>query len=356
MAATALPAVAVLGMGGVGGVLAASLQTAGRCTLSVVARGAGHARLASDGLTVELHEGQRVHCRPDNVLDAAALEPSPQDVVLVCTKSHQVAGAIDALLPLLGPDTLVVPCVNGLPWWFFHGTGGRHDGLRLRSSDPSDKLWNAVPPERVLGTVGMVSGDVDRSAGGIWRSKWPTERNHITIGDPANGGGASHRTDAVKGLFTSSEVPVRIEVASDIRSRIYDKLLISASLNTISTLTRSDCGQVIGDPQLQALLRDLILELEGVAAALDPPPALSWTADVIVEMYEGQYGLRTSMLQDLMAECELERESIVDTLVELGAVVGVRTPLLEAMGGMLAALDRGNRGLGVGGHVSVDPI
>ena len=208
-----------------------------------------------------------------------------------------------------------------------------------------------MAPERVLGTVGMVSGDMDRSAGGIWRSRWPSERNHLTIGDPANGGGASHRTDAVKALFASAAVPVRIEVAGDIRSRIFDKLLINASLNTISTLTRTDCGQVVGDPQLQALLRGLVLEVEGVAAALDPPPTLGWTADAIVEMYAGQYGLRTSMLQDLLAERELERESIVDTLMELGAVTGVSTPLLAAMGGMLAALDRTSRGIEVGGHV-----
>jgi len=50
-----------------------------------------------------------------------------------------------------------------------------------------------------------------------------------------------------------------------------------------------------------------------------------------------------------------ERESIVDTLVELGAVAGVSTPLLEAMGGMLTALDRTSRGLGVGGHVPKSP-
>jgi 2-dehydropantoate 2-reductase len=242
-----LPSVAVLGMGGVGGVLAASLTTAGRCRLSVVARGAGHARLCNQGLTVTLHEGNTIHCQPDIVLDAERLGPSPQDIVLVCTKSHQVAGAIDALSPLLGPDTVVVPCGNGLPWWYFHGTGGSHDGLRLRSSDPSGKLWAAVAPERVLGTVGMVSGDLDRSdgGGGFWRSKWPSDRNHIVIGDPAAGGGASARTDAVRDLFTSTEVPVRIDVASDIRSKIFDKLLINASLNTIGALTGTDCGQIV---------------------------------------------------------------------------------------------------------------
>ena len=245
IATSRLPAVAVLGMGGVGGVLAASLSTAGRCRLSVVVRGAGHARLRREGLTVQLHEGSMVHCRPDAILDAERLEPSPQDIVLVCTKSHQVGTAIPALKQLIGPETVVVPCVNGLPWWYFHGTGGRHDGLRLRSSDPSGKLWEAVSPQRVLGTVGMVSGDLDRSDGGIWRSKWPSSRNHITIGDPAAGGGASSRTDAVRDLFCSTEVPVRIELATDIRSNIFDKLLVNASLNTISTLTQTDCGQVV---------------------------------------------------------------------------------------------------------------
>lgn len=240
-----LPAVAVLGMGGVGGVLAASLSTAGRCRLSVVARGAVYSRLRDEGLTVRLHEGSLIHCRPDAILDAEACEASPQDIVLVCTKSHQVRSTIPALEQLLGPQTTVVPCVNGLPWWYFHNTGGRHDGLRLHSSDPSGELWEAVSPQRVLGTVGMVSGDLDRSEGGIWRSKWPSSRNHITIGDPAAGGGASLRTHAVRDLFCSTVVPVRIEMASDIRSNIFDKLLVNASLNTISTLTRTDCGQIV---------------------------------------------------------------------------------------------------------------
>ena len=75
-----LPSVAVLGMGGVGGVLAASLTTAGRCRLSVVARGAGHARLCNQGLTVTLHEGNTIHCQPDIVLDAERLGPTPKGV------------------------------------------------------------------------------------------------------------------------------------------------------------------------------------------------------------------------------------------------------------------------------------
>lgn len=62
-------------------------------------------------------------------------------------------------------------------------------------------------------------------------------------------------------------------------------------------------------------------------------------------MYAGQYGLRTSMLQDLLAHRELERESIVDTLVELAEVTGVRTPLLKAMAALVTALDATSRDL-----------
>jgi len=68
----------------------------------------------------------------------------------------------------------------------------------------------------------------------------------------------------------------------------------------------------------------------------------------IIDMYTGQYGLRTSMLQDFLAHRELERESIVDTLVELGEVTGTETTLLTAMAGLLTALDATSRGLTFG--------
>ena len=108
------------------------------------------------------------------------------------------------------------------------------------------------------------------------------------------------------------------------------------------------CAHTQADPQLQSLLRTIIKEVEDIAAALDPPPELGWSADSIIELYTGQYGLRTSMLQDLLAKRELERESIVDTLVELGEVTGVDTPLLTSMMGMLTARDATSRGLPFG--------
>ena len=208
------------------------------------------------------------------------------------------------------------------------------------------------------------------------------------MGDPATGGGRSARTDAVAALFCSEQVPVRIEVCDDIRAAVFDKLLINASLNTISSLTHTDCGQVVGDPQLRALLTAMVAEVEQVAAALDPPPSLQWSAAKIVEIYTGQFGLRTSMMQDLQARRELERAGIVvsaptlaadawqrdcclthrglavcatlatlsgarcaqDALVELGAAVGVETPLLQAGSALLTAVDATTRGLpGFGG-------
>ena len=90
------PRVALVGAGGVGGVVAASLALARRCQFTVVARGAALDTLQRAGLEVELDDGRRVTATPDLL---TAVDPAntaavgPQDYVVVATKAHQLAGA-----------------------------------------------------------------------------------------------------------------------------------------------------------------------------------------------------------------------------------------------------------------------
>ena len=94
-----LPRVAVIGVGGVGGILAAALETAGASEVTLVARGAALASLASPdhGLRAVLCDGTRVDVAPRRVVDADALLAragrDPHDFVLLCTKAHQLASA-----------------------------------------------------------------------------------------------------------------------------------------------------------------------------------------------------------------------------------------------------------------------
>ena len=91
----------------------------------------------------------------------------------------------------------------------------------------------------------------------------------------------------------------------------------------------------------------MMSQYEGTPMMLDTHNGFSGRSGII-DMYTGQYGLRTSMLQDLLAHRELERETIVDALVELGDITGVQTPLLRAMGGLLTGLDATSRSVAFG--------
>lgn len=47
-----------------------------------------------------------------------AMGVGPVDIVFLCVKAHALDSALDTLGPLVGPDTTVVPMINGIPWWY----------------------------------------------------------------------------------------------------------------------------------------------------------------------------------------------------------------------------------------------
>ena len=83
------------------------------------------------------HEGQ-LHARVQASDDPKAL--GPQDAVLVTVKAPALPAAARAMPPLLREDTPVAFLTNGIPWWYFHGHGGPHDGHRLLLLDPDTGL------------------------------------------------------------------------------------------------------------------------------------------------------------------------------------------------------------------------
>eukprot|EP01050_Picozoa_sp_SAG11_P036889 SAG11_NODE_14267_length_619_cov_0.890385_1_plen_152_part_10 len=121
----ARPKVALLGVGAVGGTIAAALHQAGRCELTLIARGTTLTALRSEGLTIKMPyldngAGGTYMCRPRVVSIDETSSLGHQDVVFLVTKAHQLPPLIDALLPLLGPCTAVVPAMNGIPFWHSH--------------------------------------------------------------------------------------------------------------------------------------------------------------------------------------------------------------------------------------------
>lgn len=133
--------VCIYGAGSIGGFLAAGLGRVEDVELSLVARGAHLQAIRSKGLKL-IRDGA------ETVIEARAssdpAEFGPQDAVFNCLKAHQAWETAGHLAPLLGHETAVVTCQNGVPWWYFHGLGGPYAGRQLDAVDRGGRQWSAV--------------------------------------------------------------------------------------------------------------------------------------------------------------------------------------------------------------------
>jgi ketopantoate reductase len=141
--------IAIYGAGAIGAHLGAML-TRTEHEISLIARGPHLKAMQDNGLTFRSAE-ETFTVHPNATDDPASL--GLQDYVIVTLKAHQSAGVVDLMQPLLGPETAVVTCMNGVPWWYFHGLGGEHDGRTLETVDPGAKQWRDLGPERAIGCI-----------------------------------------------------------------------------------------------------------------------------------------------------------------------------------------------------------
>jgi len=133
--------VCIYGAGAIGGWIGAHLARAG-CDVSVVARGATLEALQLHGLRLE-QGGQAVTAPVRSSTSPAEL--GRQDLVVVAVKAPAMTDVARSIAPLLGPQTQVLTAMNGVPWWFFEGFGGRYAGTRLKAVDPEGAIASAIP-------------------------------------------------------------------------------------------------------------------------------------------------------------------------------------------------------------------
>ena len=308
------PRIAVVGAGAIGGWVAARLALAGE-PVSLLARGETLEAVRSGGL--RLAEGdtrRRAEVRASD--DPAGL--GPQDVLVIAVKAPALADAAEAARPLIGPATLIVPMLNGVPWWF--------TGEPLDSVDPGGRIAAALPQDRIIGSV--VHASCSRPQPNEVAVK---HAERLILGEPA--GGDSERVDQLATLFERSGIV--IERHANIRRAIWYKLWGNATINPLSALTRSTADVLLADPALRSWMLEAMAELAAVGAAIGCPIAESGEERMAVTARLGAF--RTSMLQDVEAgRGPIELEALLGAPLEIAARAGVATPQL----GRLYALTR----------------
>jgi len=224
------------------------------------------------------------------------------------------------LKPVLGPDTTVVSTQNGIPWWYFQGFGGQWDGLRLERMDPKGVISAAIEARRVVGSIVYFSTEI--TAPGVIQH---IEGNRISIGEP--GGERSDRCRRIAEALVASGL--RCPITTHLRQEIWVKVLGNASLNPVSALTRATLGQMLRDPGVSQVIRNIMQEVEAVSHKLGMELPISIDQRMAGAEKVGEH--RTSMLQDLEAGRPMELEALVGSVVELGEKVGVPMPHTRAV-------------------------
>jgi len=224
---------------------------------------------------------------------------------------------------LLGPETAVLSTLNGVPWWFLDGFGGPAAGRHLGSVDPDGFIASALPASRVIGGTVHLSASSPAPGEVSWRSG-----NGLIIGELD--GASSPRLEALAGVLRAGGFDVT--VSPRIREDVWYKLWGNLTLNPICALTNASTGPTLDDDLVREFISRAMLEARAIGERIGCPIAQSPQDRHAVTRRLGDFV--PSMLQDARAGRPLELDALTGAVRELGALVGVPTPNVDAIHGL----------------------
>ncbi|HEX2790287.1 MAG TPA: 2-dehydropantoate 2-reductase [Steroidobacteraceae bacterium] len=319
--------ICVFGAGAIGGYLAVELALAGN-EVCVIARGAHLRAIQHDGLRLQIAGHEKTARVPASDQPA---DFGPQQIVICALKAHQAWLECERFAPLLGPQTAVVTAMNGIPWWYFHQSGGALQGHHLQSVDRGGRQWKAIGPARAIGCV--VDPACEVVSPGVIAHR---EFKRFTLGEPD--GSPSERVQALSDTLAQAgfDAPVR----DNIRWNIWLKLWGNACFNPISLLTLATLDRITSEPGLRSVCVAVMHECRNVAAALqiEIPEAMIQRR---LEVAGLAIGHKMSMLQDLEHARSIEVDALVCAVHELGQLIQVPTPVVDIL--LALAQERGRQ-------------
>lgn len=311
------PSIAIFGAGGIGTMLAHGLARAGR-PVELIARGGRLSALRRDGIT--LAEGGIEDQQSIAVLDVAeTAQAGARDVVVLALKQQQIEPALPSILPLIGSETLIVPAINGIPWWYFEGVAGPREGHRLMSLDARGVLADALPASQILGCVVYLAAEMPSPA------RVESLGFRKLVFGPVVGDGNNPAIDALMASFDAAGF--KVKRTDDIRQEVWSKLWGNIWANPLSVVTQSGMGEMHADPAMRDLGMAMMREAGAVACALGIEMPISPEKRIADA---GKFsGFKTSMLQDFERGTTIELDGILGAVLEIGEMLAIDTPTLR---------------------------
>ena len=311
--------VAIVGAGAIGGWMGVHLARTG-AQLSVLARGDTLAALQKNGL--QLHQGGTLHTVPVTASNDAA-QLGVQDLVVISVKAPALASVAQQIGPLLGPGTVVLTAMNGVPWWFLQGFGGPVQGHSLASVDPDGAIARALPATHIVGCVVHASCSTDAPA---------VIRHHfgdgLIVGEPS--GQATPRVQALHALL--QQAGFNATLSPQIQKDIWFKLWGNMTVNPVSAIAGATTDKILDDELVRGFISRVMLEAKAIGECIGIPIAQAPEDRHAVTRKLGAF--KTSMLQDVQGGKPVELDALVGAVRELGTLAGVATPFTDALLGL----------------------
>ena len=315
-----LSKICIYGAGAIGGWIGARLAQRPGVVLSVVARGETLIQLESHGL--QLHSGDQTQ----NAKVQASAQPATlgvQDLVIIAVKAPSMLEVAKQIQPLIGPNTIVMTAMNGVPWWFLQGFGGPYANTPLKSVDPHGHIAKAIPAQHLIGCVVHASCSL-RAPGQVQHHFG----NGLIIGEPA--GGSSPRAQALHHLLRDAGFDATL--SDRIHKDVWYKLWGNMTINPISALTGATSDKIMNDPNVLGFVSAVMLEAKAIGAAMGI--AIDQQPEDRHAVTRKLGAFKTSMLQDVQAKRAVELDALVGAVQELGQITKVPTPFTDALMGL----------------------
>ena len=293
----------IVGVGGVGGYFGGLLARAGY-DVTFVARGPQYTALKNTGLTVRSVEGDST-VSPITVVDSAAALPEC-DVILITTKTYNLAEVVMQLAEIINAETIVIPIQNGID-----------NDLRIKELLPRAQ---AYPGLAYIISARTTPGVIEQTAG----------PRTLIFGDRESAN--NPRLQQLETLMR--EAGILATCAANIEHELWTKFLWITTFAGITAVTRSAIGPIVNDPDALEWYIRVLDEGISVARALGITISQEMRASIIEKSehykHTGTHA-KSSLLIDIEHKRQTEIDALNGTMVRLAKEHGLRVPIHESI-------------------------
>ena len=306
--------ICIVGAGAIGGYLGFKLINAG-FDVSLVARGTHLKAMKHSGLTV-IENDKEISCFPK--CSESMSDLGKMDYIFITLKAYSIPGLVNEISTMFKENTAVITAYNGIPWWYFFNIEGPFKNYRIKCIDPNNIQWNIITPERIIGCVVYPATEIIEP--GVIKH---IEGNRFSLGEPE--GMQTERILTISKALVKAGI--KAPIRSNLREEIWIKLIGNLAFNPLSVITGKTLDILASENEYRTIAYDAMEEASLIINQLGIKLKIS--IDQRIEGAAKVGAHKTSMLQDYEKGKELELDSLVVSIKEIGNLLSIKTPTID---------------------------